>query len=70
MFMTKFIYNNTKNAITSHILFKLKYDYQPCGIFENKTNLHLKSHLANKLARKLEEQIIIYQENLFYAQKL
>ena len=68
--MAKFVYNNTKNASTGRILFKLNYGYHPQVSFKNNVDLHSKSCSANKLAKKLRELIDICQQNLFYAQKL
>ncbi len=36
--MVKFVYNNAKNASTSHTLFKWNYGHYPKILFEDKTN--------------------------------
>lgn len=65
--MIEFVYNNAKNANTEHISFQFKYHYYPYILFVNDINLYLKSRLASKLAKEL---MLIYPDNLFYAQKL
>ena len=57
--MTKFAYNNTKNANISHILFKLNCGYYPKILFEDKVNIHSRSCFTNKLAKELIEFIEI-----------
>ncbi len=37
--MAEFAYNNAKNASTSHISFKLNYDYYPKVLFEEDIDL-------------------------------
>lgn len=67
--MTKFVYNNTKNANIGHIFFKLYYDYYLWVFFENKFNLHFKSFLAKILVNKLKKLMDICHQNKFYAQQ-
>lgn len=64
--MIEFDYNNTKNANIDHTLFELSYKYYPRICFEDKTDLHSKSHFANKLADKFYKLIEIYYQNLLY----
>lgn len=66
----EFVYNNTKNVSTSHMLFELNYQYHPRISFEDKTDPHSKSYSVNKLVKKLRNLMSICQQNLFYAQKL
>ena len=68
--MAKFAYNNVKNAITSHIPFKLNYDFYPQVSFKDNLNLCSRSCYANELAKELRKQMDIYQQNLLHAQKL
>ncbi len=65
--MAEFAYNNGKNTSTSYTLFELNYGYHPKVLFEDETNSHLKSCLANKLAKKLRELIEICCQNLLHA---
>lgn len=48
-----FAYNNAKNMSTSHILFKLNYEYHLHILSENDTDPCLKSYSAKKLIKKL-----------------
>lgn len=45
--------------IISYILFELDYSYHSRIFFENRINSYFKSHLANKLASKLGDLILI-----------
>ena len=58
--MAKFVYNNDKNASTSHTLFELNCRFHSRVLFEKDVDLCFKSYLANKLADKLKELIEIY----------
>lgn len=49
--------------------FKFKYNYHPYIFFENKDNFYLRFHSVNKLIKELRDLMLIYQQNLFYAQK-
>lgn len=51
--MTKFIYNNTENAITGHMLFELNYGYQLRMSFKKNINPSFYSEIAYKLVAKL-----------------
>ena len=68
--MIKFAYNNTKNASTSHTIFKLNCDFYPQVSFKDDINPCFKSCSAGKLAKELRELIDIWQQNLLHAQKL
>lgn len=68
--MAKFIYNNYKNTSISHNFFEFNYSYNLYISFEDKVNPCLSSCLSHKLAKELRNLILIYQQNLFYTQKL
>lgn len=67
--MMEFAYNNVTNANTGHTFFKLYCSYYPCNFFEDEVDFCLKSYSTNKLAKTLEESILIYQQKLLHAQK-
>ena len=64
--MAEFAYNNAKNASTSQTLFELNCDYYPRVFLKKNVNPHSKSRSANKLAKKLKEQIEISCQNLLH----
>lgn len=66
--MAEFAYNNTKNTSIGHMSFKLNCGYHFYIFFEDEINPCLRSHSANKLAKELKDLILIYQQNLLYAQ--
>lgn len=68
--MPEFMYNNIKNASTGYKLFELNYGFHLCVSFKDNTDPHSKSYLANKLANKLKNMILICLQNLLYTQKL
>ena len=68
--MTEFVYNNTKNTSTSHMLFELNCGYQARMLYKKKADSRFKSKSAQELSAKLRELIIVYQENLYHAQEL
>ncbi len=68
--MTKFIYNNTKNASTSHNLFELNCGYNPRVSFKEDIDPHPKSRFTNKLAKNLRELIEVCCQNLLHAREL
>ena len=57
--MAKFTYNNTKNASTSHTLFKLNCEYYLYVFFEDNVNFCPKSHTAEELVKNLKDLISI-----------
>ena len=61
--MTKFAYNNAKNANTSYTLFKLNCGYYPQTFYEKDIHLCSQSKSTTKLAIKLKELMAIYREN-------
>lgn len=64
--MTKFIYNNTKNANTSHTLFDLNCEYYPHFCYKKDIDSHFKSK-SIKLSMQFKKLITIYKEKLYYA---
>ena len=67
--MAKFTYNNTKNASTSYILFKLNCSYYLRISYEEEVSSCSKFKSIDKLSAKLRELMIIYWENLHHTQK-
>lgn len=57
--MTKFAYNNAKNASTSHTSFKLNYGYHLWISYKEKVDFHSKFKSADKLLIELRELMII-----------
>ena len=70
LLMAKFAYNNAKNLSTGHMPFQLNCGYHPRVSFEEDTNLHSRSKLADELSAELRDLMTVYQENLHHAQKL
>ena len=68
--MAEFAYNNAKHTSTDHMLFELNYGYYSQMSYEEDVNSRSQSKLADKLSAELRELMIIYQENLHYAQEL
>ena len=68
--MAKFAYNNAKNSSTGHTPFELNCDYHPCISFEENTNLHSQSKLADELSAKLQDLMTVCRKNVYHAQKL
>ena len=68
--MTKFVYNNAKNASTGHTLFELNCAYHPRVSFKEDTNPCSRSKIADELLVELQELITIWQKNLHHAQEL
>ena len=67
--MAELVYNNAKNASTSHTPFKLNSGFHLQVFFENNVNPRSKSCFANELAKKLRKLIDICHQNLLYAKK-
>lgn len=67
---TESAYNNAKNRNIGHTSFKLKCGYHPRVSFKKNINCHFRSKLADELSSKLEEPMIVCQNNLDYAQKI
>ena len=68
--MTKFAYNNAKNASTGHTPFELNCGYHPCVSYKEDIDLCSKSKSADELSNELRELMTICQENLQHAQEL
>lgn len=68
--IVKFAYDSAKNACNGYTFFKLNSNYHPCVFFKDENNPSLRSCLANKLAKELKKVMLIYQQNLLYAQEL
>ena len=68
--MAQFAYNNAKNASTSHMLFKLNYNYYLWILYKKKVDPHPKSKSVDKLSAELRKLMIVCCENLYYTQKL
>ena len=68
--MAEFVYNNAKNAITSHILFELNCGYHLRMSYKNDVDPRSQSKSADKLSAEMRELMIVCQENLYHAQEL
>ena len=68
--MAGFAYNNTKNANTGYMLFKLICGYYPRMSYEEDVDSYSQSKSADKLSTELRELMIVFRENLFHAQEL
>lgn len=64
--MAKFAYNNAKNTSTRHSHFPLNYRYNPQISFKKEADLYSKSPAVETLVSKLNNLMIIYQQNLFH----
>ena len=70
LLMAKFAYNNTKNASSGHMFFKLNYGYHLQISYKNNVNPCSKSKSADKISTELRELIIVCKKNLYHAQEL
>ena len=68
--MAEFAYNNAKNVSSGHTLFKLNCEYHLWMSYKDNVDPRSKYKWADKLSTKLRELVIVYKENLYYAQKL
>ena len=70
--MAEFTYNNAKNASTGYTPFELNCGYHPRISYKEEEILYprSKSKTAKELSFELRELIIVYQQNLYHAQKL
>ena len=66
--MTKFTYNNAKNASTGHTPFELNCGYHLWMSYKDNVDPCSKSKSANKLSAKLRKLMIVCRENLYHAQ--
>ena len=64
--MTKFTYNNSKNASTNDTLFKFNCGYYPHIFLKNKHNLYFRFLLANELDMRFKKIKDIYYQNWIY----
>ena len=67
--IAEFAYNNAKNVSIGHTLFELNCGYHPRMSYKEEVNSCSKSKSANKLSVELTELIVVYQKNLYHAQK-
>ena len=67
--ITKFAYNNAKNASTSHMTFELNCGYHSYLFFKKDTNLGSQLKTSDKLLTKLQNLITICQKNFYYTQE-
>ena len=68
--MAEFAYNNVKNAITGHTLFKLNCEYHPRVFYKEDLDFRSKSKIAEELSSKFRNLIAVCQQNLHHAQEL
>ncbi len=68
--MDEFAYNNAKKVSINHSPFELNCGFYHQVLFKGDVDLRFRFYLANKLAYKLRELILIYCQNLFYVQEL
>ena len=66
--MAEFVYNNTKNANTGYLSFKLNYKYYFYIFYKKDLNFYLKLKIAKKLSFKLENLMANCQKNLYQVQ--
>ena len=64
--MTKFAYNNAKNASTGYTLFELNYRYYHCVSYKEDLDPHSKSRTTEKLSSELQELMAVCQQNLYH----
>ena len=64
--MAEFAYNNSKNASTGHMLFKLNCGYHSCVSFKDECNPRSRSFLAKELAMKLRKLMNVCRQNLLH----
>ena len=68
--ITKFAYNNAKNASTGHTFFELNYGYHPRVSYKEDLDLHSKSKTAEKLFSKPQNLMAVCQQNLYYCKMI
>ena len=66
LLMTKFAYNNAKNANTDHILFELNCGYYSWVSYKEDLDSCSKSKTAEKLSFKLRNLMAVCQQNLYH----
>ena len=68
--MVKFDYNNVKYASIRYMTFKLNCRYHPQVSYKEDIDYCSRSRVADELTEKLRNLMVVYRENLQYAQKL
>ena len=70
--IAEFAYNNAKNVSTNYMLFELNCGYHLCVSYKEEEILdpRSKSKTAGELSSKLQELIIVCQQNFYHAQEL
>ena len=68
--MAKFVYNNFKNASTSHTPFELNCGYHLRMLYKEEVDFRSESKSADELSEKLRELMVICRENLYHSQEL
>ena len=70
--MAEFAYKNAKNASTGYTPFKLNCGYHLCVSYKKEEifDLRSKSKTIKELSSKLQELMIICQQNLYHIQEL
>ena len=68
--MAEFAYNNAKNTSTSHMPFELNCGFHFQASYKEDINAHSQLKLADNLAIKLRELMVVCKENLQHADKL
>ena len=68
--ITKFAYNNSKNASMYHIFFKLNYSYYLLVSFQNKCDKHSRSSSTKRLAMEWRKLMNVCRQNFLHAQDL
>ena len=67
--ISKFAYNNAKNASTGHTFFKLNSVYHPWMSYNEDINLSSKSKSADELSADLQEPMTVCRKNFYHAQE-
>ena len=70
LLMTKFAYNNAKNASIGHTPLKLNYGYHSWMSYKDDVDSRFQLKSADKLATELIELLIVFRENLHHTQEL
>lgn len=60
LLIAEFVYNNAKNANTSHTLFGFNYGYYFCIFYKKNLDLYSKLKIAKKQFFKLQKLMTIY----------
>ena len=68
--MAEFVYNNAKNASTSHTPFELNRGYYFWMSYKEDVDSCSQSMSPDELSAKLRELMIVCQKNLYHAQEL